>query len=528
MKYPKNDILAKLNRPSLCENGVIFLCLMGMIFSFLTRELVYFRDYAITFEGGYRVYLGQIPFKDFFSPVGPGSFLLPALFFKLFSPNWTVFLVVQQFENCLFIVFLYLILVRLRVRVLIRCISLSAFTLLYLLLQTHPWYNTTAILLLFAVGWLSLIPQVAAVICAGLLVGLAVLTKQDVGLLAFLIGGFFTAVLSFEPNSNQVIPSEYLIRDKGLVRLMLKRLLIFFLSVFFVVFIFAEATDPQKFIYWFNYGQTPHERRSFMHLGLLWGLIALLPGAIFNNRRLFMSGAFFLAASITRKTSGLEFTHYYYVAFIPIFVDEFLNVKNTIKNALMMLFLTFLILVHPVKSAYYVLEAMAIHQPEHFFFNYRKISGPLVAMPNKLDAFSTKLMAPQATIDALLHLKTEMAEWQLSGRGSDFRVLNMTELTPIYAELNVQPPKKIPLWFHSKITLFQDQVDELNAVLKTDLYDLILIQGTHEGLSPTYTGLISVLDNNLSYDRLPIVKGTPSNLTCTGDCQGDIFIYKKR
>ena len=40
----------------------------------------------LAWEGAYRVSIGQIPYKDFGSPVGYGFWLLPALFFKLFGP----------------------------------------------------------------------------------------------------------------------------------------------------------------------------------------------------------------------------------------------------------------------------------------------------------------------------------------------------------------------------------------------------------------------------------------------------------
>lgn len=528
MSYFKFPSWIGFNRLFCYEVALIALCFTGLVVSFFNREFVYFRDYAITFEGAYRIYLGQIPFKDFYLPVGPGSFLLPALFFKLFSPDWTVFLCTQLFENFLFIVIFQNILIRLHVRFLIRCASLAIFALLYLLLQTHPWYNTTAILIFFTVMWLSLIPKVMAISGAGLMVGLAILTKQDVGALAFFIGGFFIVALSYVENLNEIVPCLNLIRNRNLLLQALKRLLIFLLSVFLVIFVFAAVSDYHNFIYWFNYGQEPHERRTFMHWGLLGGLLAVLPGILFNNKKLFLSGVIYLAAVITRKTSGLEFTHYYYVGFIPVFIDEFLRVKNTKPAKAVILIILLVIMARPIRSAYYVFEAMALSQPEHFFFNYRKVSGPLTAMPIELHAFSSKMAAPQPTIDAIYQLKAEVERRRSSAEGAEVRILNITELTPIYAELNVLPPKRVPLWFHSKVTLFQEQVDELDTIFKSDFYDCILIQGTHEGLSATYVGLISTLDKNSFYYRAAVLKATPSNFTCAEDCQGDIYIYMKR
>ena len=61
---------------------LLIICLVSIQHS---RLLIYFRDYAIVFEGAHRMSLGQVPMKDFGTPVGPLVFLMPGIFFKYFD-----------------------------------------------------------------------------------------------------------------------------------------------------------------------------------------------------------------------------------------------------------------------------------------------------------------------------------------------------------------------------------------------------------------------------------------------------------
>ncbi len=48
-------------------------------------------DQSICFDGGYRVLLGQVPFKDFVAPMGPVVFWIQAAFFRLFHVNYAAY-----------------------------------------------------------------------------------------------------------------------------------------------------------------------------------------------------------------------------------------------------------------------------------------------------------------------------------------------------------------------------------------------------------------------------------------------------
>lgn len=524
------------NRKQLVEYAVIAMCLTGLFITFEIRDFVYFRDYAITFEGAYRIFLGQIPYRDFGTPVGPASFVIPALFFKLFEPNWTVFLLSQQFQNACMLVLVYALLGRIGTRSITKWIALIAFSVFYLLLLTHPWYNITGAILLFAGTLCSLSSSRISILAAGLMAGLAVLAKQDFGLLTLLVAGFIVAVVSLGSDRDKILPSLNSLWNKERLRNFAINQLLFSLASVSIIFIFVMITDAEKFSYWFNYGQAPHKARSISLQSLLFGGVvgggmALIALAC-NNFRLLLASIFIVAATVSRTTSGLHFTHYYFVAFLPVMIDECLRLRIQFKVLVLLVALsgTSRMMIGPLNDVYRVVESLSLNQPEHSAFDYRSISRPVVGFPTELQTFSLRTHAPPQTIDTILELKRISAEKGNIEAGSTIKILNISELTPIYAELGSTPPKGLPLWFHTKVSLFPQQIDQLVGILSGQEFDIILLQGTHEGLSESYKNFLSILKNNSSYELMRKIQNSPANASkhCEPNCQGDIFVYIKR
>jgi hypothetical protein len=65
------------------------------------NQFLFFRDYGITWEGAYRLSLGQMPYVDFGIPVGPVGLIAPATGFSIFDASWKVFQYTQLFINAL-------------------------------------------------------------------------------------------------------------------------------------------------------------------------------------------------------------------------------------------------------------------------------------------------------------------------------------------------------------------------------------------------------------------------------------------
>mgnify|MGYP003704821109 CR=1 FL=1 len=99
---------------------------------------------------------------------------------------------------------------RLGVRQTIRYIALFLYTLSYLLLQTHPWYNSTGAFLLLACARLAMSKKKWVISLSGILAGLTILTKQDFGGLSFLIAILFIVTNGLGDDSGKLV---YVSRD---------------------------------------------------------------------------------------------------------------------------------------------------------------------------------------------------------------------------------------------------------------------------------------------------------------------------
>src|SRR5437879_9687750 len=67
----------------------------------LLINLPYRVNIFLSWEGAYRLYLGQVPYKDFGMPLGFGYWIIPTLFFKIFGASFSSLAKAQVFINIL-------------------------------------------------------------------------------------------------------------------------------------------------------------------------------------------------------------------------------------------------------------------------------------------------------------------------------------------------------------------------------------------------------------------------------------------
>ena len=66
--------------------GLVFLCAFAYLgWLAASRFVLALNDEGIYLDGGLRVLQGQVPYKDFFSFIGPGTFALEAVSFRAFG-----------------------------------------------------------------------------------------------------------------------------------------------------------------------------------------------------------------------------------------------------------------------------------------------------------------------------------------------------------------------------------------------------------------------------------------------------------
>jgi hypothetical protein len=80
------------------------------------------------------------------------------------------------------------------------------------------------------------------------------------------------------------------------------------------------------------------------------------------------------------------------------------------------------------------------------------------------------------------------------------QILNISELTPIYAELNSAPPLHYPLWYHSKISLFPKEIDMIDRDIDGNQFDVVILQNAHG--QANFEEFLSRLQRNPHYQTL--------------------------
>ncbi len=221
---------------------VLVLPLVPLLFT-----LPYRINLFLAWEGAYRISQGEIPYKDFGSPVGYVFWLLPALFFKIFGPYVATLLKVQAFTNILSNLLLVRILKQFGIKLHGRIIVLTVFILSYVLFNFWPWYNHLVFVvelasIYFLLRYLLQNKKVLNVVFSAILVVLAFLTKQDTGGLTLVLTG------------------SLLIYD-SLLKRNIKSIIFYCAGLIIAIVVFILPFTFYDFGYWFNYGQYPHFSR---------------------------------------------------------------------------------------------------------------------------------------------------------------------------------------------------------------------------------------------------------------------------
>jgi len=468
----------------------LFFIELFFIISFSVFPLFFtlpFRDNLyLTWEGAYRLYLGQIPFKDFGMPLGFGFFIFPTLFFKLFGPFLSSLLKAQVFINILSLLSFRSILKTLNVKPAVILFSTLVFCFSYTFIFFWPWYNNTAFVFeLFAIQFVLYYIfhenskfRTGYLILAAIVTFFSFFTKQDYGGLAFLFCLALIVLNIFY--ERKILP-----------------LLIYAGTTFLTGFIVIKPFLKYEFGYWFNYGQPPHQSRlkmiNFLNsfLGnsnwekffiLLFVLIILyklkdISAFLKDKKAVFLAVitiGMILETLITKVTSRLpsDTTTYFYAFAFAFFITNIdLNIVFE-KVTILPVVIVFLFLWWSAMFWKYAgrMFKLASDEPAIGVKDVQKAdNGPWIL--TGLPSFG-KVSMPEKTVEGL-HTILKM---DFGKSGQDLKVLNMSELTPLSYELKYTPLTEVPLWYHLNIGMFDKQVEEINQRILSDEFDLILFE----------------------------------------------------
>ncbi|MEZ2445915.1 hypothetical protein AB6805_29575 [Chitinophaga sp. RCC_12] len=491
-------------RPAIAESIIIIaLALVPLFVTFPYRVNIF-----LSWEGAYRISSGQIPFRDFGSPLGYGFWIFPAIFFKLFGPELISLVKAQVLLNIMAGFAFRSIMKSMGVQPGVRLLSVLVFVLSYSFFNFWPWYNHTVIVFeLVGLSFLfrsffsdSRLRSYLLMSGAAFFIFLSVFTKQDGGGMAFMLSLLFLAYNSFQTRRWLDLP--------------------IFAGMFAVIAAIMILPLMPGFGYWFNHGQPPHSSRlafndftdeifgssnwikAYVVLVVLcivakvkaWGswlqqrrevLFALLTLGILGE------AAIFQVTSYTPPDNNIFF-HSFAFAFIASYLLDLLKIN--INSFRPLLGATFLVLFwwsgtwwkyigRFTDRLFPAQETVAMGTPGHenvvnrhnFMLNNDTTDVPVSSWVfSNLRPFR-KIYMPASTVKGMEKI---MALPVVAEKRGDIKVLNMSELTPLAAAMpyKLETGPDYPLWYHLGVGMFNRQLATFTQKVRDHHYDLVIYE----------------------------------------------------
>jgi hypothetical protein len=449
----------------------------------LALQLPYRVNIFLSWEGAYRLYLGQMPFRDFGLPMGYGYWLIPTGFFHLFGPSMFSLVIAQVFINTLSLVSLRGLLYNLGLAAYQVTLLLIIFCLTYVIYNFWPWYNHSVIVFEMASLWMltSFLAADAGrtrwvwLVLSAVMAFLSFFTKQDAGAICIML---CLVILGY----HAFVTGLY----RGIATYSVALIAVAALAIIPLI--------PYDFSYWFNFGQEPHSAR--VTLGLLlevflgnssWEKVylAIIALALISagsrsitliktdwrtTLLVVISLTLIGQAIITRATSPLPTDHMtYFHAFGVAGILGLLHLFSiSPRPRVAIASLAIVVLVFSAGYWRYVSGVLKLD---------RKTEHETTALARAQPWTSTNIRGfervtmPSETVKGMERLLEEV-----KAMPQPPKVLNMSELTPLALDMKYVPPTQQPLWYHLNIGIFDKEVDEFRTRIANQEYDIVLFE----------------------------------------------------
>ena len=464
----QEENVVRENKSSKLDKYVIILLaiiILDLQFFGTFGRTTFFEDFTIIFEGGYLISSGQIPYTDFFMPVGPMVFLIQGFFQIIFGSNLFA-MAFHSFTLAIILCIIFYYFVRKEFGIAMSFIFGLFFYLSFNGLTFHPWYDYVAYFFFFINIFILLkyykqesLPWFVYSLSA-LFSTLSFYSKQDVGLLQI-----FFILIFFIFNYHKKL--------KSIILFYVLPLIVLIGSIYLI---FSNFTTG--FQYWFNLGQYPHSARfsnfflpaKFLNIITSWKLYIslffvykILLNKIkkkdFDSIKLMCLFVIVAVTSlITQVTSG-NFRQTLAIGIpVLIFILYLLikdNIKELIKNhktIISLIIVIFLLLsVNPFPT--YGLAALNYVDSDLGRIDKGCYSGALLS---------------QTALEGLTTIRKTIEENENS-------FISFTHYQFLYCDYNVARPKGLPLWFYEGITIFDDNVEDILETTKSFSPKVILL-----------------------------------------------------
>jgi hypothetical protein len=473
---------------NISEKQLLFLeLLVAAVFCFfpLLLDNPYRINIFLSWEGAYRMSIGQMPFRDYAMPMGYGYWVIPALFFKIFGPYFYTLIKAQVFINLVSILALRGILKTLKVQPVVIFFSVVVFCFSYVSFNFWPWYNHVVFVfeivgfyfllraILVSTGWKTW----ANLVLAGFFVFWTLFTKQDIGGMALMIA---LAILVY---------NAWL--DKSI-----KKLAIFIGAYVLFASVFILPLLQYDFLYWFNYGQPPHKSRLvpmdfaneilgwaywekfFLLMIVLFVLDKAREGkAYFENKYevifAFLCIAIIGQAFIVPVTSPVPEKNevfFYAFGFAYIFANLRLNIN---LHRWSYLFITGALIVFWWTGIYWRNVQRVIAKKPNVVKENEETGRHKYRLASEYKTMEHLFLAENTLegIKRIMNLdivKTTPKE--------QLKVLNMSELTSLAYEMGFTPLTNQPMWFHQTVSIWEKEVEMFCGRVANNEYDLVIFE----------------------------------------------------
>lgn len=487
---------------------VLIIVLLAIVPLFVTFP--YRVNIFLSWEGAYRISEGELPFRDFGTPLGGMFWVVPGLFFKIFGAKMISLVKAQVFLNILSGLAFRSILKSCEVQPGVRLVSVLLYCLSFSFFNFWPWYNHTVIVYEF-IGLAFLFKAIAQpearwskawLVLAALFSVFSLFTKQDAGALCFILCFVLIVYTSFR--EKKWLPA-----------------ILYTGSYVVIIGLIVLAFRNHEFGYWFNHGQPPHSSRISLfeiadefftnsawikfYLFLIIVILALRYGSlkdIWNDRKtmliLLLTIGILVEASIFQVTSYTPpdnniFFHSFAIAFILSMLVGMFPMEASRTRVIAFFTVGMLIWWSSVYWKYIQrIAERALPGKEELvsgtgeniitrktFMIFPKDTTEVPVAEWKFSGLKSfdKIYMPQPTIDGMNRLLNMDLVKQHREKG-DLKVLNMSELTPLAVEMpyKLEKGSHYPLWYHLGVGMFNRQAEMFEKRIVNKEYDLVLFE----------------------------------------------------
>lgn len=473
---------------------------------FLTAVLPLFLNHPyrinlfLAWEGAFRMASGEIPYRDFGSPVGYGFWVLPAMFFKIFGPFVYTLLVTQAFINIWSGLVFRKLLRLFGLPAGVTFLSLLVYCLSYSMFNFWPWYNHLVFVIEMTGLYLICVQllrdkdhrRYAFVAVGAFLIAFSFMTKQDTGALAFFI-------------------ALALVVADGILEKRFTTTFWYVVAYLVSMAILILPFLPYEFSYWFNMGQFPHNARvdkfdivneflgasPYIKFYLIFlVLISLLtyrtPESVKENKSFWLFTLLVLCilgqAAIIQVTSytpldGNIYFHSFAFAFIAFYFSRQIDMQKAMNLSLLALLVC--LWWSGVFWTRFLREKVEKVLVEDKGSRENKISKRTYLLSSDTLSHSrSKWIVPDIASFKRIRIPegTALGIKQLSEmpvmKKKDLKMLNMSELTPLAYDFGYELEKgeSYPLWFHKGVSFFDREVESFCDKVNRREYDVVLFE----------------------------------------------------